>query len=145
MGSFSFIGLGLHDEFPINMDVSSWPKMRARFTDIFLSKSQGEWVKIFESKDACFAPVLSLDEAKKDPHNIARGTFVHGRIDGMELLEPMPAPKLSRTPAYENTRNQPKIGEHTVDVLLQEGFDKVEIDNLLTEHVIKQHIPSSSL
>ena len=127
------------------MDVSSWPKMRKRFTESFLSKSQGEWVKIFESKDACFAPVLSLAEAKNDPHSIARGSFVHGEIDGRELLEPMPAPKLSRTPARENTRNQPKIGEHTVDVLLQEGFDKVEIDNLLIERVIKQHIPPSSL
>ena len=119
--------------------------MRARFTEVFHSKTQDEWVKIFESKDACCVPVLSLAEATKDPHNVARGAFVQGRIGGKTLLEPAPAPKLSRTPARENIRKQPETGEHTVDILLQEGFGKTEIDHLLKEGVIRQHVPPSSL
>ena len=119
--------------------------MRARFTEVFLSKTRDEWVEIFESKDACVAPVLGLDDAKRDSHNIARGTFVHGEIDGKEVFEPAPAPKLSRTPARDCIREQPIIGEHTVEFLLQEGFPKSEIDKLLNDGVIRQHLPPSSL
>ena len=142
---FLSTGLELDEEFPINIDPSSWPMMRTRFTEVFLSKTRDEWVKIFESKDACVAPVLGLDDAKRDPHNIARGAFVRGRIDGREVFEPAPAPKLSRTPARDSIKKQPIIGEHTVEFLLQEGFPKDEIDQLLDDGVIKQHLPLSSL
>ena len=135
----------MKDEFPTGHDISSWPKMRTHFSDVFKSKTQGEWVKIFESKDACFAPVLSLDEATKDPHNIARGAFMRGNIDGNELSEPKPAPKLVRTPGREDMREQPKLGEHTVNVLREEGFQTSEIDDFLKDGVIKQYVPSSSL
>lgn len=138
-------GLGLQDEFPINVDMSSWPKMRARFAEVFRTKSQDEWVEVYKSKDACFAPVLTLDEATKHPHNVARGSFFQGRLDKKEFMDPSPAPKLSRTPAGSDPRDQPKYGEHTVDVLLQEGLQKSEIDQLLKENVIRQYVPSASL
>ena len=43
--------------------------------------------------DVCYAPVLSLAEAPKHPHNVARQTFVE--IDG--VMQPAPAPRFSRT------------------------------------------------
>lgn len=135
----------MQDEFPSNLDVSSWPEMRARFAQVFLSKTREEWVQVFESKDACFAPVLDLEEAAKNSHNVARGSFARGQVDGKSLSEPSPAPKLSRTPARDDLRDQPRSGEHTVEVLLQEGFKKSEINQLLKEGVIDQFSPSSSL
>ncbi|MEP6173132.1 MAG: CoA transferase, partial [Parasphingorhabdus sp.] len=46
-----------------------------------------------EGTDICFAPVLSLVEAKEHPHNVARETFVD--VDG--LMQPAPAPRYSVT------------------------------------------------
>lgn len=129
----------------MNLDVPSWPKMRTKFTDIFLSKTQDEWIEVFKNKDACFAPVMGLDEAADHPHNKARSSFTRGRTGSKEFWEPKPAPKLSRTPARDNIRLQPKTGEHTVEVLLQEGFPKTEIDELLGDKIIAQYTPSASL
>jgi crotonobetainyl-CoA:carnitine CoA-transferase CaiB-like acyl-CoA transferase len=62
--------------------------------DRFLTKTRDEWVMIMGGSDACFAPVLEMDEVADDPHNKARGTFIE--IDG--VVQPAPAPRFSRTP-----------------------------------------------
>jgi alpha-methylacyl-CoA racemase len=75
-------------------DRSQWAPMRERLAAIFARKSQAEWCRIMQGVDACFAPVLDLDEAPRHPHNVARETFVE--IDG--VIQPAPAPRFSRTP-----------------------------------------------
>ena len=42
------------------------------------------WCALLEGTDACFAPVLTIDEAAAHPHNAARGLFprtASGAID----------------------------------------------------------------
>ena len=90
-------GLGLAGDpsLPEQYDRAGWPVLRARFTDRFARRSRDEWVAVFADLDACVAPVLDPLEAPLHPHNQARGTFL--AVDG--LLQPAPAPRLSRTPA----------------------------------------------
>ena len=76
------------------MDRSDWPRLKAILAERFRSRTRDEWVAIMGGSDACFAPVLGLDEVADDPHNRARGTFVE--IDG--VVQPAPAPRFSRTP-----------------------------------------------
>ena len=78
-----------------------------------------------EYTDICFAPVLSMNEAYKHPHNDARGTFIE--IEGM--LQPGPAPRFSRT-APKVARPSPIPGEHSDDVLADYGFSGDEISAL---------------
>jgi len=81
-------------EFPEPWDRSCWPALRARFEQIFRSKTQAQWCELLENTDACFAPVLPMSDAVKHPHNVARGTFTcHAGI-----VQPAPAPRFSRTP-----------------------------------------------
>ena len=40
------------------------------------TKTRDEWCEILEGTDVCFAPVLSITEAQKHPHNVAREAFV---------------------------------------------------------------------
>jgi alpha-methylacyl-CoA racemase len=47
-----------------------------------------------EGTDVCFAPVLSMEEAPRHSHNVARETFVE--LAGVS--QPAPAPRFSRTP-----------------------------------------------
>lgn len=70
-----------------------WPIGRQRLADVFAQKTRQEWCELLEGTETCFAPVLSLKEAPKHPHNIARKSFVE--VDG--ILHPSPAPKFSRT------------------------------------------------
>ena len=61
---------------------------------VIKTKTRDEWDAIMLGSDVCYAPVLSLAEAPKHPHNVARETFVE--IDG--VTQPAPAPRFSRTP-----------------------------------------------
>ena len=74
-------------------DTSKWPAHGARFEAVLKTKTRDAWCDLLEGSDACFAPVLSMAEAPKHPHNQARKTFVE--VDG--IIQPGPAPRFSRT------------------------------------------------
>lgn len=71
-----------------------WPELKTRLEAIFRTRTRDEWCDVFEGTEVCFAPVLSLAEAPKHPHNTARGTFVE--VDGVR--QPAPLPHFSGTP-----------------------------------------------
>jgi len=83
-------GLGV-DDLPPREDPSQWPALRARLTEVFLSRSRDEWAERFAGTDACVSPVLSLTEAPTHPAMVARGTF--GLADGQ--ARPAPAPRFA--------------------------------------------------
>jgi alpha-methylacyl-CoA racemase len=112
-------------ELPHQYDRSQWPAMKERFAALFKTKTRDEWCAILENTDACFGPVLSLTEAPKHPHNVARQTFVE--IDG--IPQPAPAPRFSRTPgAIQFAPARP--GEHTDEALRDWGFGSDEVARL---------------
>lgn len=87
--------IGLAGKIPhAQMDTSKWPEVKKQFAEVFATKTRDEWCEVMGSADACFAPVLSISEAMRHPHNIARSTFVE--IDGVP--QPAPAPRFSETP-----------------------------------------------
>jgi len=76
-------------------DQSTWPTRRAALQRIFETKTRDEWCGIMDGTDVCFAPVLSLQDAPKHPHNVSRNAFTE--VDGRVL--PSPAPRFLGTPA----------------------------------------------
>ncbi|MDE3205162.1 MAG: CoA transferase [Acidobacteriota bacterium] len=116
---------GLPGELPSQHDRSTWPEMKERLAEVVKTRTRDEWSRIMEGSDACFAPVLSPEEAAAHPHNVARGTFT--TVEGM--LQPAPAPRFSRTPpAQPGPPARP--GEHTDQTLLDWGFDDDELARL---------------
>jgi alpha-methylacyl-CoA racemase len=75
------------------MDREHWPDAKAALATLFKTRKREEWCALLEGTDACFAPVLTTDEAPHHPHNRARRTYVE--IDG--IVQPAPAPRFSRT------------------------------------------------
>jgi alpha-methylacyl-CoA racemase len=115
--------LGLADEpgLPDRADPSAWPRLRQLLAERIASRSLAEWLQVFEGSDACVAPVLSLDEAPRHPHLVARGTFVdHGGV-----LQPAPAPRFSRTPAALSTPPS-RPGQDTRTALHAWGISDVD-------------------
>ena len=117
-------GLGLADyaDLPDRNDPANWPALRERFRTVIAQRTRAEWTEVFAGSDACVAPVLSLPEASKAPHNIARGTFAE--VGG--LTQPAPAPRFSRTPAGP-PRPPPLPGADTDAVLASLGYDQIAI------------------
>ncbi|WP_062560694.1 CaiB/BaiF CoA transferase family protein [Paracoccus aminovorans] len=88
---------------PDRADPAQWPALRAALAARIATRSRDDWAAVLEGSDACAAPVLSLDEAPRHPHNVARGTF-HGS-------EPAPAPRLSETPGALRPGRQLSLAE----------------------------------
>jgi alpha-methylacyl-CoA racemase len=114
------------------MNRERWPEQTEAFRRRFLEKSRDEWMAIFEGGDACVAPVLELDEAPGHPHNEARGTFPIGP-DGERHVAP--APRLERTPGSLRIR-EPKMAEHTDEILIEAGFTTSDLERLEQEGAI---------
>ncbi|MFA5631297.1 MAG: CaiB/BaiF CoA-transferase family protein [Porticoccaceae bacterium] len=119
-------GLGLDPaDLPKQMDTKAWPQMKEKFAAIFKSRTRDEWTRIFDGKDACVTPVLSLTEAAAHPHNVQRGAY----MDDDGILQAAPAPQFSRTKP-EITLPPPEVGEHTDTVLAEYGFGADEVASL---------------
>jgi alpha-methylacyl-CoA racemase len=79
---------------PPQMDRSRWPEAKRILAERFRTRTRDEWCALLEGSDACFAPVLSMDEAPHHPHNRARNAYLE--LQGVP--QPAPAPRFSRTP-----------------------------------------------
>jgi alpha-methylacyl-CoA racemase len=106
-------------------NASQWPALTRRLEALIGTRSRDEWCALLEGTDACFAPVLDLDEAPRHPHNRARGTFVE--IDG--VCQPAPAPRFSRTVAKVATP-PPVPGGQDDGVLARWGIPADEVHAL---------------
>ena len=126
------IGLSI-DELPDMDEVGEWPQVRRRFAEVFKSRTRDEWTEVLLPLEACYSPVLSLDEALEDEQNLAREAFVSE--DG--VLQPAPAPRFSRTPG-EISGPAASPGEHTDEVLQDWGFEAGELQSLRAGGAIVQ-------
>jgi alpha-methylacyl-CoA racemase len=123
------MGLGLSHDDKFIEQFSDFNDGKKRISEIFLSKTQNEWVEIFDKLDACVTPVLEMEEAPLHPLNLERGAFVQNKENGH--WEPKPAPLLSRTPGQPKNLRDPEVGEHSIEVLKETGFNVDEIEKLI--------------
>lgn len=125
--------LGLdRKEMPDQFDRDRWPEIKERLRAVFRTKTRGEWCQVLEGTDACFAPVLSMEEAPSHPHNMARKTFVE--VDG--IVQPGPAPRFSRSRPEIPRPPTPPSPELTCKALLAWGVEEHEIHSLREQGVV---------
>jgi alpha-methylacyl-CoA racemase len=112
---------------------ADWPGLRQKLADVFRSRTRAAWCALLEGTDACFAPVLTMEEAPQHPHNVARGTFVER--DG--VMQPAPAPRFGDTPGTLPPA-APAAGEHSSELLQLARYDAAEIQSLIERDVVFQ-------
>ncbi|MGE4337874.1 MAG: CaiB/BaiF CoA transferase family protein [Pigmentiphaga sp.] len=127
--------VGLEDDpaFAKQWDKAQWEERRERLAALFATRTRDAWCELLEGSDACFAPVLSLDEAPQHPHNQARGNFAE--VDG--IMQPAPAPRFSATPAAP-CQPVSASGAHSRELLAEAGLEPEEIDGLLAQSVVHE-------
>jgi len=116
---------------PGQLDRAQWPLLRERLRELFRTKTRDAWCALLEGSDACFAPVLTMSEARAHPHNRERRMFVE--VAGVE--QPAPAPRFSRTPAAVQRPASPPAAD-TDAVLADWGFPNAEIARLRDEKAV---------
>jgi alpha-methylacyl-CoA racemase len=123
--------LGISDA-PDRYDAPRAGELRRRIAERFATRTQAEWVEVFEGTDACVAGVLPLSEAMEHPHLRAREVFV----DHAGVRQPAPAPRFSRTPAGLGLPPAPRAGAHTREAL--EAWGVADVDALISAGVAVQ-------
>ena len=132
--------LGLAAEpLPAQNERAAWPALRERFAAVFRSRTRADWEAAFAGREACFAPVLSIDEAWQHPHMLARGSFTH--FDG--VTHPTPAPRFSRTPGALR-RPAPAAGQHSLELLAEWGFSAPQMAALQASGALYQQPPAAA-
>ena len=117
--------VGLDVDLAAEYDKDTWADHKARFTELFRTKTRDEWCALLEGTDACFAPVLTPLEAPDHPHNRRAGTF----LELHDVPQPAPAPRFSRTPAATPVPAM-HPGADTAAVLARWGFSTDEVAGL---------------
>jgi alpha-methylacyl-CoA racemase len=140
--SLLFAPEGAPADLPGQHDAARWPRLRSAFAQRFATRTMAEWATVFDSTDACVAPVLSMTEAPSHPHLAARGTYVEA--DG--LVQPAPAPRFSDCSTAGSPAGSPikafapgriaRTGAHTREVLTGLGLE--DVDDLLADGAVWQ-------
>ncbi|OBF10829.1 CaiB/BaiF CoA-transferase family protein [Mycobacterium sp. 852002-10029_SCH5224772] len=112
---------------------AAWAAHRATLAARFAEKPRDEWEQMLGTPESCATPVLSLTEAPRHPHHVARQTFVE--LDG--ITQAAPVPRFSRTrPATPESPSLP--GDHTRALLDELGLDATTIAELADAGVVAQ-------
>lgn len=127
-------GLGLPDDaFGNYMDRTKWVEHSRRVAEIVKTKTRDDWMKVFDGTDGCVAPVLSMDEAPKHPHNVERQTFV----EAFSVTQPGAAPRFSRTAGAVNGPPA-QAGKQTREVMESWGVGAEQLQRFLAAGAVVQ-------
>ncbi|MCY4237217.1 MAG: CoA transferase [Rhodospirillaceae bacterium] len=96
-----------------------------------IKKTSAEWLDVLRGAEIPCGPVNTLEDIHSDPHLTATGFF-------REFEHPTEGPMCLPDTAFRYNREalpvrrgQPLLGEHTTEVLVEAGFDKEEILEIL--------------
>uniref|UniRef100_A0A182J6M1 Uncharacterized protein n=1 Tax=Anopheles atroparvus TaxID=41427 RepID=A0A182J6M1_ANOAO len=127
-------GLGLNPDMP---QFEEDDERKLLFEAKFKTKTRDEWMEIFAERDACVFPVLEMEEVESYGHNRDRKVFVDRKHNEDEVLVPMPAPKLSRTPATSGALAKEKHElEMSEEILAEIGLSRHEVIRLYDDGIL---------
>lgn len=93
-------------------------------------KTNAEWLALLSKSDVPFSVVNTLEDLAQDPHLASVGfwTIAEHPTEGMLRFAASPV-QLSVSP-MRMTRMQPRLGEHTAEILRECGYDDAAIARL---------------
>ncbi len=112
-------------------DRARWPALMPVFEEAFRSRTRAEWEDVFDARDACVTPVLSMIEAPAHPHNATRDCFVEANGH----LQVAPPVRFGRTPASIGAP-APEAGADNGRVLAELGVDADELARLRADGIV---------
>jgi crotonobetainyl-CoA:carnitine CoA-transferase CaiB-like acyl-CoA transferase len=105
---------------------------------VMATRTTGEWLKIFGETSVPTIVVNTLEDLTRDPHLQAVGFWqeVEHPTEGRLRMTRFPM-TFSETPA-DVRRLQPRLGEHSREILEEAGYGQAEIDAMLASGAARQ-------
>ena len=120
--------IGLPDLIPAGVAPKNIEEAKQKVREIIKTKTRDAWVGVFDQRDACVEPVLSLSEALNNPHTKERNMVVELDLPWGGRMQQIANPiKFSKTHQKYEKAGVP-AGTHTKEVLCELGYADGEID-----------------
>ena len=136
------IGLNLDPE-DENHSQMNMTEMKSKFEKLFKTKTQKQWIEIFDKLDACCTPVLSWDTAHEHEHNKQRKNFFTDANSSKPTF-PAPAPRFSASKMPDINRPLPDSGQNTIEILQEIGYSQEQVEHLLKNKIVHQKAGAKS-
>jgi alpha-methylacyl-CoA racemase len=118
-------GTGLEENPMAQMPGPHQIEWKAKVASVIAGRTTAEWVAFNEEHDCCLEPVLTPEQATRDPQHVARGVFLDRDVAGGGTV------RMARTPvALAAEGPAPRQGEQTEAILREHGFSTEEIAKL---------------
>ena len=127
--------IGRDELFARQFDFAHGEELGQVLAEVFLLKTQAEWLTLINGRDFCVTPVCSLSEALASELTAesAMLTIRNEDLGAVKYLQP--AIRLSDTPG-SIARRAPRLGEHREEILSGLGYTAEEISKLKNDHII---------
>ena len=110
----------------------------ALVAELVATRPAAEWLRILADAEIPSAAVSSLEDLLEDPHLAAVGFWEASEHPSEGPIRlPRPAVSFGATPAATR-RPAPRLGEHTIECLLEGGLSQDQVDELLSTGAARQ-------
>jgi crotonobetainyl-CoA:carnitine CoA-transferase CaiB-like acyl-CoA transferase len=96
----------------------------------FATKTRAEWAELLDRYDLVWAPVQNVDEVIADPQVRANGWIATIEHPSLGSVETIATPVQFSCSKVEIRAPAPETGEHTEQILLEQGYSWEEINQL---------------
>jgi crotonobetainyl-CoA:carnitine CoA-transferase CaiB-like acyl-CoA transferase len=111
----------------------------AMLDEAFAQKTLDEWKPLLDEANLIWSPVQTFEQSFEDPQMHEAGVFVDmPKTDGTSYKN-IASPIRFATESTDPKGPLPEVGEHTMSVLKDAGFDEATCQSFLDAKVIGQH------
>lgn len=111
-------------------------ELKKELSQLFLSKTQEEWLNLLAHEETCVGPVYEIDEVLLDPQIVDRGLFFEMEHPLAGRIKQIAPPIKFSGEEKQAFSPAPLLGEHTDRVLLELNYSLEEIKELRKKGVI---------
>lgn len=101
-------------------DPDGQEQLAGELARVFAGRRRAQWLDLLAGQDTCVGPVLSIEEAMREPHFVQRGVVTNARFQDGDLVPAFRAVPWSSEP--DEGLQAPRLGEHTATVLAEAGL-----------------------
>jgi crotonobetainyl-CoA:carnitine CoA-transferase CaiB-like acyl-CoA transferase len=107
--------------------------------DILKTRTTAEWLDLLNTADIPVMPMHSVESLLEDPHLQAIDFFKHVDHPTLGKVRMMSIPTRWSESKLTVRRHAPELGEQSVEILREAGYDDAAIEQMLSDQVAYQN------